>query len=96
MGFDGLIPFIGLFVLFIGLGFYGKYWRRGNLDNVHEWALAGRKLGTALVFFLVGADIYTAYSFIAIPSGVFAKGSLYFFCNSIRCIDFCYCPDYYA
>src|SRR3954468_4467663 len=79
MGFDGLIPFIGLFVLFIGLGFYGKYWRRGNLDNVYEWALAGRKLGTALVFFLVGADIYTAYSFIAIPSGVFAKGSLYFF-----------------
>jgi len=79
IGFDGLIPFIGLFVLFIGLGFYGKYWRRGNLDNVYEWALAGRKLGTALVFFLVGADLYTAYSFIAIPSGVFAKGSLYFF-----------------
>jgi len=79
IGIDGLIPFIGLFVLFIGLGFYGKYWRRGNLDNVHEWALAGRKLGTALVFFLVGADLYTAYSFIAIPSGVFAKGSLYFF-----------------
>ena len=79
IGFDGLIPFIGLFVLFIGLGFYGKYWRKGNLNNVHEWALAGRKLGTALVFFLVGADIYTAYTFVAIPSGVFAKGSLYFF-----------------
>jgi SSS family solute:Na+ symporter len=41
--------------------------------------LAGRKLGTALVFFLIGADIYTAYTFVAIPSGVFAKGSLYFF-----------------
>ena len=33
----------------------------------------------ALVFFLIGADIYTAYTFVAIPSGVFAKGSLYFF-----------------
>jgi len=65
--------------LFIVLGFYGKYWRRGNLNDTHEWSLAGRKLGTTLVFFLLGADIYTAYTFVAIPSGVFAKGSLYFF-----------------
>lgn len=79
IGIDGTIPFVGLFVLFIVLGFYGKYWRRGDLNNVHEWSLAGRKLGTALVFFLIGADIYTAYTFVAIPSGVFAKGSLYFF-----------------
>ena len=79
IGFDGTIPFVGLFVLFIVLGFYGKYWRRGNLNHVHEWSLAGRRLGTALVFFLIGADIYTAYTFVAIPSGVFAKGSLYFF-----------------
>ncbi len=79
IGLDVIIPFIGLFILFIGLGFYGKYWRRGDLNLVNEWALAGRKLGTVLVFFLVGADIYTAYSFVAIPSSVFAKGSLYFF-----------------
>lgn len=79
IGFDGTIPFVGLFVLFIVLGFYGKYWRRGDLNHVHEWSLAGRRLGTALVFFLIGADIYTAYTFVAIPSGVFAKGSLYFF-----------------
>jgi solute:Na+ symporter, SSS family len=79
IGLDVIIPFIGLFILFIGLGFYGKYWRSGDLNLVNEWALAGRKLGTVLVFFLVGADIYTAYSFVAIPSSVFAKGSLYFF-----------------
>src|SRR4029077_13759541 len=76
---DILIVFVSLFIVFIGLGFYGKYWRRGDLNNVHEWSLAGRKLGTTLVFFLIGADLYTAYTFVAIPSGVFAKGSLYFF-----------------
>ena len=76
---DVVIVFVLLFIVFIGLGFYGKYWRRGDLNHVHEWSLAGRKLGTALVFFLIGADLYTAYSFVAIPSGVFAKGSLYFF-----------------
>lgn len=79
IGFDGIIPFVSLFVLFIVLGFYGKYWRRGDLNHVHEWSLAGRRLGTALVFFLIGADLYTAYTFVAIPSGVFAKGSLFFF-----------------
>ncbi len=76
---DIFIVFISLFIVFIGLGFYGKYWRRGDLNHVHEWSLAGRKLGTTLVFFLIGADLYTAYSFVAIPSGVFAKGALYFF-----------------
>jgi len=79
IGLDSLIPFVCLFVVFIALGFYGKYWRRGDLNNVHEWSLAGRKLGTTLVFFLIGADLYTAYTFVAIPSGVFAKGPLYFF-----------------
>lgn len=79
IGLDVTIAFVSLFIVFIALGFYGKYWRRGNLNHVHEWSLAGRKLGTILVFFLIGADLYTAYSFVAIPSGVFAKGSLYFF-----------------
>ncbi|MDE1830043.1 MAG: sodium:solute symporter [Thaumarchaeota archaeon] len=79
IGTDVIVAFVTLFILFIVLGFYGKYWRRGDLNHVHEWSLAGRKLGTTLVFFLIGADLYTAYSFVAIPSGVFAKGSLYFF-----------------
>src|SRR5215469_10938758 len=79
VGFSTITPFVGLFVLFMVLGFYGKYWRRGNLNDTHEWSLGGRKLGTTLVFFLLGADIYTAFAFVAIPSGVFAKGSLYFF-----------------
>ncbi len=79
IGQDVIISFLSLFILFIILGFYGKFWRKGDLNHVHEWALAGRKLGTTLVFFLIGADLYTAYSFVAIPSGVFAKGALYFF-----------------
>lgn len=79
IGLDTIIPFVSLFLFFIVLGFYGKYWRKGNLNQVHEWALAGRKLGTTLVFFLIGADLYTAYTFVAVPSGIFAKGPLYFF-----------------
>ena len=71
--------FIAAFIFFIFLGFYGSRWRRGDLNQLHEWALAGRRLGTFLVWFLVGADLYTAYTFIAVPSGMFATGALYFF-----------------
>ncbi|WP_148224665.1 sodium:solute symporter family protein [Vulcanisaeta moutnovskia] len=71
--------FLGFFIVFIFLGFYGARWRRGDLNQLHEWALAGRRLGTFLVWFLVGADLYTAYTFVAVPSGVFASGALYFY-----------------
>ncbi|MDA8053507.1 MAG: sodium:solute symporter [Deltaproteobacteria bacterium] len=74
-----IIVFITLFLLFTIIGFWASKWRAGDLNHLHEWALAGNKIGTFLMWFLVGADIYTAYTFIAVPSGVFAKGSLFFF-----------------
>ncbi len=74
-----LTVFIILFAIFTFLGFYGYKWRKGDMRLLHEWALAGRRLGWFLVWFLLGADLFTAYTFIAVPSGVFANGSLYFF-----------------
>lgn len=88
IGIEIVIPFVSLFIVFIFLGFYGKNWRKGDLNKVHEWALAGRKLGTTLVFFLIGADLYTAYTFVAIPSGIFAKGSLFFFAVPYAALTF--------
>jgi Na+/proline symporter len=79
LGLAGIIVFIALFIVFIFLGFYGAFWRKGNLDLLHEWGLAGRRLGTVLVWFLMGADLYTAYTFIAVPSSLYAKGAIYFF-----------------
>jgi solute:Na+ symporter, SSS family len=89
-GLDPLtIPFFLIFfIAFVGLGFYGSRWRRGDLSHLHEWALAGRRLGTWLAFFLVGADLYTAYTFVAVPSGVYAKGALYFFAVPYVAITF--------
>lgn len=80
--------FVVLFAIFSFVGFYASRWRKGDLNSLSEWALAGRKLGTTLAFFLVGADIYTAYTFVAVPSGVFAKGSLYFFAVPYVAITF--------
>ncbi|WP_048161519.1 sodium:solute symporter family protein [Thermoplasma acidophilum] len=71
--------FLVFFVLFVLIGFLAKNFRRGNLNQLPEWALGGRRLGTFLVWFLVGADLYTAYTFIAVPSSMYAVGSIYFF-----------------
>jgi SSS family solute:Na+ symporter len=71
--------FIILFVIFVVLGFYGARFRKGNLDELWDWALAGRKLGAILTFFLQGADWYTAYSILAIPSSVYIAGAYGFF-----------------
>ncbi|EWG07978.1 MAG: Na+/solute symporter [Candidatus Aramenus sulfurataquae] len=74
-----LAVFIILFAVFAFLGFYGARFRKGDLKQIEEWSLGGRRLGTILVWFLLGADLFTAYTFIAVPAGVFGSGSLYFF-----------------
>ena len=71
--------FISLFVIFIGLGFWSSRFRKGDLSDLGEWALAGRKLGVYLSWFLVGADLYTAYTFIAIPELVYERGAIFYY-----------------
>ncbi|MGC9113080.1 sodium:solute symporter family protein [Acidilobus sp.] len=78
-GLQLLAVFLALFAVFAVIGFLGRYYRRADLSQLHEWGLAGRKLGTALQFFLQGADLFTAYAILAIPSAVFALGAFGFF-----------------
>ena len=74
---------LGIFVALFGfvswLGFAAAHWRRGDLDQLHEWGLGGRRFGTLITWFLVGGDIYTAYTFIAIPALAFGAGAVAFF-----------------
>lgn len=58
------------------LGFVAARWRRADLNSLEEWGVGGRTFGTILTWFLVGGDIYTAYTFIAVPALVFGKGAL--------------------
>jgi SSS family solute:Na+ symporter len=72
-----------IFVLLFGfvswLGFAAGRWRRGDMDQLHEWGLGGRRFGTLITWFLVGGDLYTAYTFIAVPALAFGAGALAFF-----------------
>src|ERR1700742_3930416 len=71
-----LSVFIFLFVVVTVLGFYAARWRRGDLDLLHEWGLAGGRFGTVVTWFLLGGDLYTAYTFVAVPAAMYATGAV--------------------
>ncbi|MFP3287460.1 MAG: sodium:solute symporter [Acidilobus sp.] len=77
--YELLITFIVLFIVFALIGFIGRSFRKADLTQLYEWGLGGRKLGTVIQFFLQGADWFTAYSVLSIPSAVFALGAFGFF-----------------
>ena len=72
-----------VFVFFFGLvsvlGFVAARWKAADLDQIHEWGLGGRRFGRWITWFLLGGDLYTAYTVIAIPAVVFAIGAFGFF-----------------
>ncbi|MEA3122942.1 MAG: solute:Na+ symporter, family, partial [Paraburkholderia sp.] len=71
--------FIAFFLLVTVVGFFAARWKRGDLNQLHEWGLGGRQFGTVISWFLVGGDFYTAYTVIAVPALVYAVGAYGFF-----------------
>jgi SSS family solute:Na+ symporter len=71
--------FGGLFGFIAWLGFAAARWRKGDLDQLHEWGLGGRRFGTFVTWFLLGGDLYTAYTFIAVPALAYGQGAVAFF-----------------
>ncbi|NHN56422.1 sodium:solute symporter family protein [Calidifontibacter sp. DB0510] len=65
-----------LFLLVTVLGFMAARWRRAeSMDSLDEWGLGGRSFGTWITWFLLGGDLYTAYTFVAVPAAMFATGA---------------------
>jgi solute:Na+ symporter, SSS family len=78
-----------LFLLVTFIGFAAARWRRAeNMLHLNEWGLAGRSFGTFITWFLLGGDLYTAYTFIAVPALVFGSGSIGFFAVSYTIMAF--------
>ena len=74
-----LTIFVVLFGFITWLGFAAAHWRKGDLDLLDEWGLGGRRFGTLVTWFLIGGDLYTAYTFIAVPALAFGAGAIAFF-----------------
>lgn len=68
---------IVLFGIVAVAGFMASRFKRGDgLDSLDEWGLGGRKFGTWITWFLLGGDLYTAYTFVAVPAAMFATGAV--------------------
>ncbi|MFF2571913.1 monocarboxylate uptake permease MctP [Streptomyces sp. NPDC058084] len=74
---------LGVFVFFFlavtVMGFLAARWRRAESDTLDEWGLGGRSFGTWVTWFLLGGDLYTAYTFVAVPAAIYAAGAAGFF-----------------
>ncbi len=70
---------IVVFVLVAALGFVAARWRRTapeGLKSIDEWGLGGRGFGSWITWFLLGGDLYTAYTFIAVPAAMWSTGAV--------------------
>ncbi|OFE16573.1 sodium:solute symporter [Humibacillus sp. DSM 29435] len=69
-----------LIVFFLAVaiaGFWAARWRRpASMDSLEEWGLGGRSFGTWVTWFLLGGDLYTAYTFVAVPAAMFSLGAV--------------------
>ena len=66
-----LAVLILLFALVTGMGFWAARWRRPTrMERLDEWGLGGRSFGTWVTWFLLGGDLYTAYTFVAVPAAM--------------------------
>lgn len=72
-----LAVLVVLFLLVTVMGFLATRWRRPtSMESLDEWGLGGRSFGTWVTWFLLGGDLYTAYTFVAVPAAMFAAGAV--------------------
>ncbi|MGN6741838.1 MAG: monocarboxylate uptake permease MctP, partial [Amnibacterium sp.] len=69
-----------IFVAVAVLGFLAARWRRGGgpskFHTLDEWGLGGRGFGGWVTWFLLGGDLYTAYTFVAVPAAMWSVGAV--------------------
>ncbi|MEV8637910.1 monocarboxylate uptake permease MctP [Streptosporangium sp. NPDC051023] len=75
-----IVIFSALFLAVSGMGFVAAHWRRPHsLASLDEWGLGGRSFGSWVTWFLIGGDLYTAYTFVAVPARRWGAGATGFF-----------------
>lgn len=75
LNWPATLVFVAFFALVTVMGFAAAHWRRGDLSDLQEWGLGGRRFGAWVSWFLIGGDLYTAYTVIAVPALVYASGA---------------------
>jgi len=77
------------FIIVVGVvGFYASRLKPTLTNDIAEWSLGGRSFGLFIIFFLLGGDIYTAYTLIALPGFAYGHGVLALFATSYVIITY--------
>ena len=77
VNWPALVVLVLLFGVVTVMGFMAARWRRPkDLESLHEWGLGGKSFGTVTTWFLLGGDLYTAYTFVAVPAAMWATGAV--------------------
>ncbi len=72
--------FFAIVLVALFVGFIAYLWRKPKtMEDIQEWGLGGRRFGTVVVWFLLGGDLYTAYTLIAVPGLASSSGALAMF-----------------
>ncbi len=79
LNWTATLVFVFFFALVTVLGFVAANWKKADLGDLREWGLGGRRFGAWISWFLIGGDLYTAYTVIAVPALVYAVGAYGFF-----------------
>jgi SSS family solute:Na+ symporter len=77
---EAISVFLFFLLIITAVAFLAARWKRPGLSNgLEEWGLAGRRFGTLITWFLLGGDLFTAYTMIAVPGLVYGTGAPGFF-----------------
>jgi SSS family solute:Na+ symporter len=72
--------FFGVLAIVTIMGLAASRWRRPvTIHTLSEWGLGGRAFGNWVTWFLLSGDVYTAYTFVAVPTLVYGVGAAGFF-----------------
>ena len=70
-----LALFFAIIIIVLFAGYMAYFWRKpADMDAKGEWSLGGRRFGTVVMWFLLGGDLYTAYTLIAVPGAAATSG----------------------
>ena len=72
---------LGVVIFFFVVVTFGGFYAvaveaSGHMKSLDEWGLGGRGFGTITTWFLLGGDLYTAYTFVAVPAAMYATGAI--------------------
>lgn len=73
-----LILGVSLVVVFL-VALLGVFLGRGRNSDMEGWLVSGRKMGSFLVWFLLGSEIYTAFTFEGLAGYAYKNGSAAFY-----------------